>query len=311
MQESQTTIEESVQALEKLQDESGLAEAYSFLGTLMMWNGQCAEATEALERSVELAKRQGDAKIASRSIVWLLTNAVWGPMPVEEGLRLCDRLLEDATSRQLQASVTFYQGVLLAMVGRWEQSREQIRTGRRLFEELGQHVIVGSTSMPVARMELFAGQLTEAEEELRLGYRVLDEMGEKGYLSTVAALLSSVLCAQRRYDEAETYAKEARELGAEDDLTTQVYWRMAQAEVLASRGELEEAYRFVQDARAVIEPTDFITDRAAALVSEAEVERAADNRERARAALEQAVALFEEKGDVTGAAHARDLIAEV
>jgi hypothetical protein len=46
-------------------------------------------------------------------------------------------------------------------------------------------------------------------------------------------------------------------------------------------------------------------------MSRAVVEKAAHNRDRARSALEQAVALFEEKGDVTGAAHSRDLIAQV
>jgi tetratricopeptide (TPR) repeat protein len=232
-------------------------------------------------------------------------------MPVEEGLRLCDRFLEDPASRQMQGSVTVYQGVLHAMVGRWGEAQDEIRTGRILLEELGQHVIVGSTSIPVARMERFTDQLAEAEEELRQGYRLLDQMGERGYLSTVSALLALVLCAQHRYEEAEAYALDARELGAEDDITTQLYWRCAQAEVLASRGEFDEAFRLAQEAQDVIDATDYTTDRAAALMSRAVVEKAAHNRDRARSALEQAVALFEEKGDVTGAAHSRDLIAQV
>jgi class 3 adenylate cyclase/tetratricopeptide (TPR) repeat protein len=311
MNESKAKIVESVHALEKLQDESGLAEAYSFLGTLLTWTGRCADAAEVLQRSIALAQQQGDTKTATRSIVWLLTNAIWGPMPVEEGLRLCDRFLEDPASRQMQGSVTVYQGVLHAMVGRWGEAQDEIRTGRILLEELGQHVIVGSTSIPVARMERFTDQLAEAEEELRQGYRLLDQMGERGYLSTVSALLALVLCAQHRYEEAEAYALDARELGAEDDITTQLYWRCAQAEVLASRGEFDEAFRLAQEAQDVIDATDYTTDRAAALMSRAVVEKAAHNRDRARSALEQAVALFEEKGDVTGAAHSRDLIAQV
>jgi class 3 adenylate cyclase/tetratricopeptide (TPR) repeat protein len=309
MHESKARIDESVHALEKLHDESGLAEAYSFLGTLLMWTGHCADATEVLQRSIALGQQQGDAKTATRSIVWLLTNAIWGPMPVEEGLGLCDRFLEDPASRQMQGSVTLYQGVLYAMIGRSEEAQEAIRSGRSLLEELGQHVIVGSTSMPVARMHLFSNQLAEAEKELRWGYRVLDQMGETGYLSTVSALLASVLSAQHRYDEAEAYARDARQLGAEDDLITHSYWRCAQAEVLASRGEFDEAFRLAQEAQDLIDPSDYITDRAATLMSRAVVEKAADNRDRARSALEEAVALFDDKGDIAGAAHARERLA--
>jgi hypothetical protein len=50
MNESKAKIVESVHALEKLQDESGLAEAYSFLGTLLTWTGRCADAAEVLQR---------------------------------------------------------------------------------------------------------------------------------------------------------------------------------------------------------------------------------------------------------------------
>jgi class 3 adenylate cyclase/tetratricopeptide (TPR) repeat protein len=309
VEEAKTKIEESALALERLGHEGGLAEAYSFLGTMLMWTGRCGDATGTLQRSVTLARQAGDDKIASRSLSWLLNNAIWGPMAVEDGLLLCERVAREARSRQLQGSASISQGVLLAMAGRWEESRAQIHTGRKLLEELGQHVTLAATRMAVARAELFVGDVAKSEEELRLGYEVLEQMGEKAYLSTVAALLAAALCGQERYDEAERYAGEARRLGAKDDLTTQMYWRVAQAEVLASRGQVEEAFRLVQEAQDVIDPTDYTTDRAAALLSRATVENAAGSRDRARVALEQAVGLFEEKGDVTAAAHTRELIA--
>jgi tetratricopeptide (TPR) repeat protein len=150
--------------------------------------------------------------------------------------------------------------------------------------------------------------LREAVDDLRLGYDVLEQMGEKGYLSTMAATLAFVLSSQGRHEEAEVYVQQARELGAKDDRSTQLYWRCAQAEVLASRGEIDEALRLLQEVQELVDNTDTTIDRAAALLSRAFVEEAAGNRDRARIALEQALGLLEEKGDVTAAAYTRGLL---
>jgi len=232
-------------------------------------------------------------------------------MTVSDGLVLCERIVAEGSDRYVEGFASFIQGVLRTMAGDWEEGRALIATGRTVLEELGQHVNLASMRMASARPEFFAGRLRESEDDLRFGYDVLDEMGEKGYLSTLAATLAVVLRAQDRHDEAEAYAQEARELGAEDDRSTQLYWRCAQAEVLASRGEIDEARRLVQEAQEVIDATDMTIDRAAALLSRAFVEKAAGNRDRARIALEQALGLFEEKGDVTAAAHTHGLLGAV
>jgi ATP/maltotriose-dependent transcriptional regulator MalT len=163
--------------------------------------------------------------------------------------------------------------------------------------------------MASARAEYFVGRLEAAEEELRLGYAELESMGDKGYLSTVVAILALVLCAQGRYDEAEEAARNARGLGAEDDFTTELYWRYALAEVLASRGEFDDARRFLDEADEQLEGTDYIADSAAALISRATVENAAGNPEAAKQALQTATALLERKGDVTAATFTRQRLA--
>ena len=88
-----------------------------------------------------------------------------------------------------------------------------------------------------AAVELLAGNLEAAEHELRRGYRSLEEMGEKAFLSTNAAVLANVLCAQGRYDDAERYAESSREAASKDDAAAQMQWRAAKAKVLASRGQ--------------------------------------------------------------------------
>jgi tetratricopeptide (TPR) repeat protein len=233
MEESKATIEEVVRTLERTGDEVGLAEAYSSLGTLMMWFGRCAEAADVLDRAASLAHRAGVGKVAARSLTWLLVSTFWGPTPVDDALVLCDRVIQGTTDRYTRAYAGMVHGLLLTMADDWEEGRALIVEGQRQLEELGQHVNLASARMAPARGELLAGRPGRAEDELRLGYDVLEQMGEIGFRSTTAAMLALTLCAQGRHDEAEPYAREAREFGASDDLTTQLYLRCAEAEILA------------------------------------------------------------------------------
>jgi tetratricopeptide (TPR) repeat protein len=231
-------------------------------------------------------------------------------MAVPDALSLSERVLEEGTSRYTEGFARIVQGALSTMAGDRELGRSMITIGWQLLEELGQDVVAASSRMMVARAEFVAGDIGQAEDDLRFGYEKLKQMGERGFLSTVAAVLAVTLCAQGRHDEAGAYAQEARELGAADDLTTQLYWRCGQAEVLASRGEIEQARQLIQEGQDLIDGTDYTADRAVAQLSRAAVEKAAGNRDGARAALDRAVGLFEAKGDVAGVGYARRLIGE-
>jgi class 3 adenylate cyclase/tetratricopeptide (TPR) repeat protein len=310
MTESRQEIEEIVRELQAADADATLAEAYSLLGTLRMWTGQCIEAMDALERSILLAKQTGANDVALRSIGWLLVAALWGPTPVPEALALCERMREEG-SRYIEAFADTFAGHFRRMAGDWEQGTELIVRGRELLRELGQYVTAASARMVAAREEYFAGRFDQAEGELRIASAELEPMGEQGYLSTVVAILATVLAAQGRYDEAAEAVQEARRLGAPDDFTTELYWRFGQAEVLASRGEFDEARTLLDQADEQLDGTDYSVDVAAALVSRATVEQAAGNREAARAALEEAVGLMEKKGDVVAAAFARERLAAV
>jgi class 3 adenylate cyclase/tetratricopeptide (TPR) repeat protein len=308
MVESRELIEASVRTLEQLQDEAVLAEAYSFLGTLLMWTGSCAGAVEVFDQSISLARRVGADKVASRSVTWLLIAAHWGPMPVAEGVMRCDRVADETADRYLVSFSRLVKSFFLTMADEWDEGRALLAESRSQLEELGQHVNVESTRMAVARNAFVAGRLRESEDELRLGYARLEQMGERGFLSSTAAILAVVLCAQGRHEEAARYVQQARELGAEDDVTTEVYWRCAQAEVWASQGKFPEAFGLLDEAQEAIDATDYFGDSASTLMSRAVVENASGNTGAARSALEHALELFERKGHVSAANRTRELI---
>jgi hypothetical protein len=84
---------------------------------------------------------------------------------------------------------------------------------------------------------------------------------------------------------------------------------MTRAKLLAGRGETDEAARLAREAVGFIAATDHINVHADALVELAEVLRAAGEETEATAALEQAVVLYEEKGNLLGAERTRQLLA--
>jgi tetratricopeptide (TPR) repeat protein len=135
------------------------------------------------------------------------------------------------------------------------------------------------------------------------------KMGEKGLLSTHAARLAQSLYAQQRYVEAEDYTKISEQAGASDDIATQMFWRQVRAKALARRGEDGAAEDLAREAVALAEPTDALDMRADALVDLAEVLRLVGRKDEPKGVLEDALRLYERKGNVVSAARARDVLA--
>jgi class 3 adenylate cyclase/tetratricopeptide (TPR) repeat protein len=296
IQETQAQVSRLGAELERLGDQAGVAEASFLLGVLLIWRGRHADGMEELERATRLARAAKQSRIASRCASWLLLGTVWGSLPVSESLALCDRVQQEAGDNPyLEAQLGVTRGALHAMAGRWDESSRHAEAGWARFDELGQRVTGAATRMAVGQGYLVAGRSTDIERHARLAYAALEPLGEKGYLSTITAMLALALCQQGRYDEAESYANAAEELGAPDDLTTGTLASSARAEVLASRGELETAKALISEALHMLEGTDFGSDRVLVLISGAFVFKVAGEPEQARGLLAEATELSKRK----------------
>jgi ATP/maltotriose-dependent transcriptional regulator MalT len=84
--------------------------------------------------------------------------------------------------------------------------------------------------------------------------------------------------------------------------------RDVQARVSAARGELEAAATLARQAVALAERTEYVYHNANALVCLAEVREAAGDAVEAVKAAHEALALYEQKGAVVGAARARSML---
>jgi predicted ATPase len=121
----------------------------------------------------------------------------------------------------------------------------------------------------------------------------------------MAASLAWTILAQGRDAEAEDFARLSAELAASGDMMTQVAWRRVRARVLARRGEIKEAEALAREAVAIAEATDFVNDRADALVDLSHVLEASRRREDAVAAASEALHLYKQKGNEVAAAATR------
>jgi tetratricopeptide (TPR) repeat protein len=199
---------------------------------------------------------------------------------------------------------------LSAYQGRFDDAWADHRRCLAILDELGRSVMAAVVGAHVGGLiALLAGDLDAAEERMRRGLRQLRAFGERSFLSTTVAHLAEVVYRQGRLDEADDLTRESEAAGSADDIATQASWRQVRAKVAARRRELGEAERLAREAVALWEPTDWLVSQANAARDLAEVLAASGRHDEAVSRLEQALALYERKGDVVDSARTRELLA--
>jgi class 3 adenylate cyclase/tetratricopeptide (TPR) repeat protein len=294
-------MEAAVAEAERLGDETILAEGLWRLASIHGWMGDTKRLEELLRSSLEHAHSLGDSRLTADALRWLGLVFLWGPIPVDEALEECRELIRSSGRSQFALSqLLVTQGVLLALAGEFAQARQLADEGLRNLLELGQNVSHAAVAQLVATIELLGGDAPAAERLMREAHTTLEAAGERSFLSSVLGLLAAALAKQERYAEAEPFADESRRIGAEDDITTQLFWRVAKAQVVAARGDLVEAGRLAEEA------ADLTADYASFEGPIAAVEVAPFLAPQlAKAALERALAVASAKGNVVTAEQAR------
>jgi ATP/maltotriose-dependent transcriptional regulator MalT len=180
-----------------------------------------------------------------------------------------------------------------------------------MFEEYGMKLYAALTSIKSGPVELLAGDPVAAEAELRRDYEALDRMGDRNYRSTVAGLLAEALYQQGRLKEAEEFAMIGRQISAPDDLSSECLWRCVLGKVMARGGDVEQGLMLVTEANDMARAADFIDDRGTMLVDLAEVHELGGRPDEAAAALEEALRMFEAKGNIVSAGRTRERLARL
>jgi class 3 adenylate cyclase/tetratricopeptide (TPR) repeat protein len=292
-QELETTARTAFPPLEAARDHEGLFLLWDILRDIANYNARYEEYARASEHMIRYGRRLGRP-----GLFFLPVALMFGPRPAGECLQTLEPLLVDEPHPAFPSALA----LLRAMLGQFEGARSTVQTAvDRMLELSGDS---GGMGVLAQVMEL-EGDHEAAVRQLRDFCRALEEEGALAYLSTYYPALGRELCALGRYEEAEPPAQRGRELGAEDDVLTQALWRQVQAQVLAHRGEYQEAERLAREAVAIVETTDALNRQGDALCDLAEVLATGGGREEAVAAFQEAIDRYTRKQNLAMVAQVR------
>ena len=139
---------------------------------------------------------------------------------------------------------------LEAMRGRFAEARRLVARARMLYEPARPaRARRRSTAAPIeGRSSCSPATVAAAERALRAAARRSSGSASLSYLATRAAELADAVYWLGRLRRSRALGHRAEELGAPDDVLTQILWRTLRAKLLARQGRLVEAEELVGEA---------------------------------------------------------------
>lgn len=298
--------ERAVRVLEGLADDGALAFALSYHAHLLRETGRAEAGLTLALRGADLAAGQHPDSEA-KCLRMAGSCAALGPTPVDRALALCEAIAARVDPHPVARWATV--AWLLAQAGRVEEARVLYERELDTLREQGVVLSLTVGMVLAALAERAAGDLGRAADLLRTVH-ALDRAGDvRGDVSGAAGELATVLALQGAHAEASDLADQARSSAAPDDVLSGVLWRRASALVAARERRPDDAARLAEEARARAARTDWLTFGGETLEEVAYVYRLVDECERELEALQEALALYERKGNVAGAERVRATLA--
>ena len=313
MQAGEGEIREAIPLFVKAGDYLGLAKARRLRAYLYYTVGQLAAAEQEARRAIEIAEREGLEYLEAKIRRLLCIVLFWGPTPLDEVVSYAEETLVWAQARNiasLQAGALSVLGRAAAMRGEFDLARRLNQQARDISIELGELLTAAADSMAEGLVELLADQPAAAEAALRAGYETLEQMRGHGPLASVAVMLARTLILQGNDEEAEQLTRICEEITAASQADAQTRWRALRATILARRGQLAEAEHLAREAVTWADSCEQPDTQAEALADLAQVLRLAGKEDAAAEALEQAIVLYEGKGNTVAAGKLRSPYAQ-
>jgi len=309
--EAKEVVERVLPVFESAGDHLGLCRALRLRAYAHWLEAHAAAAAGAWSEAAEHARLAGAERERIELLTWVASSLFFGPTPVDEAIVGCEQIRGAVKADAAAEAATLHPlAGLHAMGGRFALARELLATSRALRADIDPTLNL-AVSHPRAIVEMLAGDPAAAEMYLKADSDTLDEMKDESLLSTTDAFRAQAILAQGRDEEAEHFTRLSEERAAPSDLLTQIIWRSVRARVLARRGNIEEAESLARQAVSLAEQTDFLNQRADALVDLAHVLRQAGRHEEALSTGAEALDLYQQKGNSVAAASARSLLAHL
>ncbi|MET0770399.1 MAG: AAA family ATPase, partial [Solirubrobacteraceae bacterium] len=302
--EADRIVDAALAEFERHGDERGCCRAWQVRAMIEWTASRAAAADDAWRHAATHARRADDEREHLEILGWRASAAVYGPTPVPEAIRRCEAIRDQSAGSPVAVAIALRPLAFLhAMTGDFARARELSREANGTLAELVR--MEDAVSHHDASVELLAGRADEAEARLRPGFEALGRMGERNVYATTAALLAEAVYAQQRPADAAALCAESERCAAPEDVVTQAMWRGVRAKLLAADGEFAAAEALAEEAVTLIAASDLLNDHGDVLLARAEVLRLAGRDADAGRIREQAVELYERKGNLVSAARAR------
>jgi tetratricopeptide (TPR) repeat protein len=304
---------EAVRALEMftaLGDEPGLANAWQLVARMRRFQG-VSDHRDALERALEYAQRAADSAREGDAVHHICWALIDGPAPFEEILRYAEWFWDWATGTGDPSRASNAAGPLTyirAMQGRFDEARELHEWNTQNVAIRGHRIGLFSSAILAGRVEMLAQAPAAAESAFLSAYQQCLDTGLRLYLPWTAVRLARALLAQERPAEAMRFLDTAEADVSDDSVPFQLMLHGTRARALAQEGNVEAAISVAGEGIRQAGQTDYFLRLAQAQLDLGDVLFAAEERAEARTHTEEALRLFEHKGDVSSAALARRLI---
>jgi class 3 adenylate cyclase/tetratricopeptide (TPR) repeat protein len=307
----EVTLEHAVQVFEREADRLGLATAWRLWAYYWWAGGLLTRAENCAQHAVELARQSQDEPLLARSTSTYCFILFWGPRHVDEVAREVGGKLDWARRRgvrSLEVDALRILARIRAMQGRFDEARQLLRETGEPTSNFGDTLVAVGGLVSAGLVELLAGQPAAADRILRRGHRILVEIGGQGQLLHVATLLARALALQGRDREAVAMTRECERLALEEQVGAQIQWRSIRATALVATGDHEVAERLSWEAVKLTRRWDQIDSTAEALADHADVLRRVGRVEEAVTHAQQALELYETKGNLVGAGRMRQFV---
>ena len=305
-------IATAISTFEELGDDGGLAEGLTLAGSIEFWSGRAGRAVQTADRAIWHARRTNDARRESEVLRWRSVAECYGPTPADQAAIGFEALMQGpaASHGGLRTAISTFRAQMEAMRGNAKIARELVEAAKSWAKDFGLEMYYASSVLRVsAYVAILAGDAELAQRDLREAVNILRHIGDSGHLSSVAPLLADVLLAQGHIDEALALNDEAERASLEGDMDAQISWRRVRSKILAHQGHLSEGLRLANEALDLARRTDYLDLRGMVCMDLAGELRLAGQGDVAIPLLQEAIAMFELKGNVVMAARTRALLA--
>jgi DNA-binding SARP family transcriptional activator len=303
---------ESLAVLQQAGDDLALARAWAFIAFASMCTREPAPHREAGERALEHARRAGSRLDEAFSLAHLGWSLVDGATPVGEGIQILEGLLQELATDPLgEAIVSAYLANLVAMEGRFDDARALTARSRAGVQEFVGFMRANVEVFGCGRVEAMTGDLQAAERTTRAVAGRAAEIADHWFYVLASNDLARAVCDLGRPEEGLRILEESEQYPAPPDIEVIVKRTTTRALALARLGQLEEAETVAREAIGLVRSTEFLGYHAEALLVLAEALRLGGRGEEAAAAIEEAAALYERKGNVAAAERTRVALGEL